>query len=119
MTIDEIQEIQTNLMNLKHYNIAPNVLTKAANGLEELKSYKELDLEIPQHFTKEQSDWIKKYCIEKNKEFYNKTIDDCIKKIMQTHIHMPNDYANEITCCVKNEIKDIMNELKVGGNDGC
>lgn len=76
MTIDEIRETQTNLMNLKYYNIAPNVLTKAANGLEELKSYKELYLEIPQHFTKEQSAWIKKYCIEKNKEFYNRAIDD-------------------------------------------
>lgn len=63
-----------------------NVLTKAANGLEELKSYKELDLEIPQHFTKEQSAWIKKYCIEKNKEFYNNAIDDCIKAIKSIFI---------------------------------
>lgn len=83
MTIDEIQEIQTNLMNLKHYNIAPNVLTKAANGLEELKSYKELDLEIPQHFTKEQSMWIKKYCIEKNKEFYKQGIDDLKNELLE------------------------------------
>ena len=34
-----------------------------ANWLEELKVIKEMDLSIPQHFTKEQSDWIKKYCI--------------------------------------------------------
>lgn len=52
---------------------------------------------------------------EYEREVKSKAIDDCIKKIMQTHIHMPNDYANEITCCVKNEIKDIMNELKAGG----
>ena len=30
-----------------------------ANWLEELKVIKEMDLSIPQHFTKEQSDWIK------------------------------------------------------------
>lgn len=48
-----------------------------ANWLEELKVIKEMDLSISQHFTKEQSDWIKKYCINRNKEFYNKAIDDC------------------------------------------
>lgn len=37
--------------------------------LEELKSINEMDLEIPQHFTKEQSKWIKAYCIKRNKEF--------------------------------------------------
>ena len=47
-----------------------------ANWLEELKVIKEMDLSIPQHFTKEQSDWIKKYCINRNKEFYNMAIDD-------------------------------------------
>ena len=38
-----------------------------------------MDLSIPQHFTKEQSDWIKKYCINRNKEFYNKALDDFVK----------------------------------------
>ena len=47
-----------------------------AELLEELKSIREMDLSIPQHFTKEQSDWIKAYCIQRNKEFYNKAIDD-------------------------------------------
>ena len=47
--------------------------------LEELKVIKEMDLSIPQHFTKEQSDWIKKYCINRNKEFYNKALDDFVK----------------------------------------
>ena len=37
-----------------------------------------MDLEIPQHFTKEQSNWIKKYCIQKNMSFYNKAIDDFV-----------------------------------------
>ena len=50
-----------------------------ANWLEELKVIKEMDLSIPQHFTKEQSDWIKKYCINRNKEFYNKALDDFVK----------------------------------------
>ena len=50
-----------------------------ANWLEKLKAIKEKDLSIPQHFTKEQSDWIKKYCINRNKEFYNKALDDFVK----------------------------------------
>lgn len=50
-----------------------------ANWLEELKVIKEMDLSIPQHFTKEQSDWIKKYCINRNKEFYNKALDDFVE----------------------------------------
>lgn len=55
-----------------------------ANWLEELKVIKEMDLSIPQHFTKEQSDWIKKYCINRNREFYNKAIDDAKSVILQT-----------------------------------
>ena len=50
-----------------------------AEWLEELKDIKEMDLSIPQHFTKEQSDWIKKYCINRNKEFYNMALDDFVK----------------------------------------
>ena len=49
-----------------------------AEWLEELKAIKEMDLDIPQHFTKEQSEWIKKYCIQRNKEFYNKALDDFV-----------------------------------------
>ena len=47
--------------------------------LEKLKIIKEMDLSIPQHFTKEQSEWVKAYCIKRNKEFYNKAIDDLLK----------------------------------------
>ena len=50
-----------------------------AECLEELKAIKEIDLSIPQHFTKEQSDWIKAYCIKRNIEFYNKALDDFVK----------------------------------------
>ena len=49
--------------------------------LKDLKEIKEMDLSIPQHFTKEQSDWIKSYCIRKNLEFYNKAIDDFTKRL--------------------------------------
>ena len=35
------------------------LMLQCANWLEELKEIKEMDLSIPQHFTKEQSDWIK------------------------------------------------------------
>ena len=50
-----------------------------ANWLKELKVIKEKVLSIPQHFTKEQSDWIKKYCINRNTEFYNMAIDGFVK----------------------------------------
>ena len=46
--------------------------------MERLFDVKAMDLDIPQHFTKEQSEWIKKYCIQRNIEFYNKAIDDFI-----------------------------------------
>ena len=45
---------------------------------ERLFRVKDMKLDIPQHFTKEQSEWIKKYCIQRNIEFYNKAIDDFI-----------------------------------------
>lgn len=57
-----------------------------AEWLEELKAYQQLDLEIPQHFTKEQSMWIKKYCIERNKEFYKQAVDDFAINIIG-HFH--------------------------------
>ena len=46
--------------------------------MERLFRVKDMELDIPQHFTKEQSEWIKKYCIQRNIEFYNKAIDDFI-----------------------------------------
>ena len=74
LSIDEAIEVLKNgeyLTNREEEQIA--------NWLEELKVIKEMDLSIPQHFTKEQSDWIKKYCINRNKEFYNKALDDFVK----------------------------------------
>ena len=46
------------------------------------EAIKEMDLSIPQHFTKEQSVWIKAYCIKRNIEFYNKAIDDFASKLI-------------------------------------
>ena len=45
---------------------------------EQIFDVKAMNLDIPQHFTKEQGEWIKKYCIQRNIEFYNKAIDDFI-----------------------------------------
>ena len=46
--------------------------------MERLFEVKDMELDIPQHFTKEQGEWIKKYCIQRNIEFYNKAIDDFV-----------------------------------------
>ena len=73
-----------------------------ANWLEELKVIKEMDLSIPQHFTKEQSDWIKKYCINRNKEFYNMALDDFAERLKAEYVkHYVDgdpyfDYIDEI-----------------------
>ena len=45
---------------------------------ERLFRVKDMELDIPQHFTKEQAEWIKKYCIQRNIELYNKAIDDFV-----------------------------------------
>ena len=80
----QIAEWLEELKAIKSDGFTDNLLdmgfTKGYNkALEELKVIKEMDLSIPQHFTKEQSDWIKKYCINRNKEFYNKALDDFVK----------------------------------------
>ena len=46
---------------------------------EQIFDVKNMNLDIPQHFTKQQSEWIKKYCIHRNIEFYNKAIEDFVK----------------------------------------
>ena len=57
---------------------------KAQDDINRIKAMKRLfevndmELDIPQHFTKEQGEWIKKYCIQRNIEFYNKAIDDFV-----------------------------------------
>ena len=45
---------------------------------EQIFDVKAMNLDIPQHFTMQQSEWIKKYCIQRNIEFYNKAIDEFI-----------------------------------------
>ena len=81
---EQIAEWLEELKDIKSDGFTDDLLnmgfTKGYNkALEELKVIKEMDLSIPQHFTKEQSDWIKKYCINRNKEFCNKALDDFVK----------------------------------------
>lgn len=89
------------------------LMLQCAEWLEELKVIKEMDLSIPQHFTKEQSDWIKKYCINRNKEFYNKALDDFLTEICKMIVQSENNgnyrfYAVEI----KQSIADLAEKLK-------
>lgn len=86
---EQIAEWLEELKAIKSDGFTDNLLdmgfTKGySKALEELKVIKEMDLSIPQHFTKEQSDWIKKYCINRNKEFYNKALDDAKSVVLQT-----------------------------------
>ena len=82
-----------------------------ANWLEELKVIKEMDLSIPQHFTKEQSDWIKKYCINRNKEFYIMSLDDFAERLKAEYVkhYVDGDpyfgYIDEITEQLKEQEK--------------
>ena len=78
LSIDEAIMSEMNQHEFSDYN---NYHKQLAALLEELKSIREIDLSIPQHFTKEQSDWIKAYCIQRNKEFYNKAIDDFTERL--------------------------------------
>lgn len=90
-----------------------------AKWLEELKSYQQLDLDIPQHFTKEQSDWIKKYCIQKNKKFYQQAIDDFANKLKEKISN--NIMAQTFGLRGKDIfylIDETLNELKAGVNNG-
>lgn len=64
-------------------------LSQIIKWLEEFKKIKEMDMEIPQHFTKEQIEWIKAYCIKRNIEFYNKAIDDFVEK---ANVEIYNDF---------------------------
>ena len=47
-------------------------------AMKQLFEVNDMELDIPQHFTKQQSEWIKKYCIQRNIGFYNKAIDDFV-----------------------------------------
>ena len=83
MTIDEIittERDNAEFSKANNYDKSADYHNQIAELLEELKAMKEMDLDIPQHFTKEQSDWIKAYCIKRNIEFYNKAIDDFADK---------------------------------------
>lgn len=85
-----------------------------AEWLEELKSIREMDLSIPQHFTKEQSDWIKAYCVRKNIEFYNKALDDFIHACDKECGYYKGENKNLTRECMLM----IAEMLKAGDNNG-
>ena len=137
MTIDEeiaharekAKEIRENIIdgdNLEPYESYCNTMVaksaeeyeQLAEWLEELKAIKEMDLSIPQHFTKEQSDWIKTYCIKRNIEFYNKAIDDYMNKLCNHCMQQTNEcYKLECPFCTDGcDIVSIAEKLKAGGN---
>lgn len=77
------------------------------------EAIKEIDLSIPQHFTKEQSDWIKAYCIRRNLEFYNKAIDDFIHECDKYCGY----YAGKNRNLTRNDMLNIAEQLKAGGEN--
>ena len=95
------------------------------------EAIKEMDLSIPQHFTKEQSVWIKAYCIKRNIEFYNKAIDDFASKLIMHFADWElsnapfnddeTDGIGEIICeTIENAIggvEEIAEQLKAGGRE--
>ena len=72
---------------------------------EQIFEVKNMNLDIPQHFTKGQGEWIKKYCIQRNIEFYNKAIDDFINFANTCPDIEENDYIRGMSleemaeCC--------------------
>ena len=99
--------------NAKFFKQTTNIaygleLEQLAEWLEELKAIKKIDLSIPQHFTKEQSDWIKEYCINRNKEFYNKAIDDFIHEC-DKHCEF---YSGKNKSITREDILKIAEQLK-------
>ena len=73
--------------------------------MERLFRVKNMELDIPQHFTKAQAEWIKKYCINRNIEFYNKAIDDFVNFANTTPEIEEKDYIRGMSleemaeCC--------------------
>ena len=83
------------------------------------ESIKEMDLDIPQHFTKEQNVWIKAYCIKRNIEFYNKAIDDFANGISE-YLGVENaeqqriSYDTLMKYEIADAIEDVAEQLKAG-----
>ena len=90
-------------------------------AIEEYNSIKELDLSIPQHFTKEQSDWIKAYCIKRNIESYNEAIDDLIAKCENAKFAESDEIAlSDIHTGVNSGLSmsiHLAEQLKAGGEN--
>lgn len=82
-----------------------------AEWLQELKAIKEMDLYIPQHFTKEQSAWIKAYCIHRNKQCYNKAIDDFVRFASTMPTVEEKEYIRGMS------LEEMAEQLKAGGEN--
>ena len=122
LSIDDAIMSEMNQHEFSDYN---NYHKQLAELLEELKSIKEMDLSIPQHFTKGQSEWVKKYCIQRNKEFYNKAIDDFVKKINESNQghwrptrYEHGEVVSETMSYDIGTIRLIAEQLKAGGENG-
>ncbi len=113
LSIDEAIMSEMNQHEFSDYN---NYHKQIAEWLEELKAIKEMDLSIPQHFTKEQSDWIKAYCIQRNKEFYNKAIDDFADKIIS--LCDDGEFTNRFNEFTATTTLELAEQLKAGGGNG-
>ena len=77
---------------------------------ERLFDINNMNLDIPQHFTKGQGEWIKKYCIQRNIEFYNKAIDDFANLMKEA---MEHDWSTTKICdqIIYNNLYDKCNEI--------
>ena len=117
LSIDEAIMSEMNQHEFSDYN---NYHKQLAALLEELKSIREIDLSIPQHFTKEQSNWIKAYYIQRNKEFYNKAVDDFTEKIIRYvdcgHLCSPTEIRWSDLSVVE-MVKKLAEQLKAGGEN--
>lgn len=104
--------------HLENYKKCAEYHKKIAEWLEELKAMKEMDLDIPQHFTKEQSDWIKAYCIGRNVEFYNKAIHDAIKIVKENYRMEALERLEKIKAGVKKIVQEVEEEFATDTNVG-
>ena len=72
----------------------------------------DMKLDIPQHFTKEQGEWIKKYCIQRNIEFYNKALDDFVNFANTCPEIEEEEYIRGMS------LEEMAEKLKAGGSNG-
>ena len=120
MAIDEIiaaERDNAEFSKANNYDKSADYHNQIAELLEELKAMKEMDLDIPQHFTKEQSDWIKAYCIRRNIEFCNKAIDDFAEKLKRENKETIPTHSGYCRMIFDEVVEEIEEKLKAGGKN--